>query len=69
MPQTNGTRKNIAADVLRTLEQGPTLFPFDAQLNELAQKNYQLWVNTWVLPQLRHVLEPKPAGKAQAESA
>lgn len=65
-------RKPMAAELLRMLETGPAfsaplLVGDKAFTPEYARESYQLWVRSWILPKVKHLvpeLKPKPTTEA-----
>ena len=57
MGMLNGTRKQRAAELRKMVERGPSMFMGYEALTEAQFKyHYQLWVETWVLPELDNLI-------------
>lgn len=64
MPKVVNTRKQRAAELLAMLERGPSLriSGFAPLTVKEIQEGYKLWVETWVIPELK-ALVPELKGK------
>ena len=61
MPRVTNTKKQRATQLLERLARGPAMRSVigplsDTAVAEAAQASYQLWVKTWVLPEVRELV-------------
>lgn len=69
MPKVTNTKKQRAAELLRTLEKGPEMFRLGGIRNDEhmisegevisegeAKRRVMLWLDTWITPEVRYLL-------------
>jgi len=63
MPKVHGTRKQKANELLRMVTNGPSFsldFPHQSTERDkylkLAEKDYRLWANSWIIPKLKELV-------------
>ena len=52
----NGTRKQKATELLRTLEQGPVFYSARLMTVQEAQEHVHLWLNSWIIPKVKELV-------------
>ena len=56
MISQRGTKKQQARELLRLLEEGPSMTGESPEFSEQFKQHYRLWADTWIIPKVKRLL-------------